>query len=160
MRRGGMSSRNCGVIIIGVLLSIGEMTGTRLSLEIRICLLGTPTPPDVGINFRLWDARYMTDSFLTLPAKMGAIRSVHFSPDGKYLAIAEPADYVHIYDASTGLYEDKQTIEYIGETAGVSFDPSGDCLFIGNADELVGSIYEFGRVSRKECEISWEDIIL
>jgi len=97
---------------------------------------------------------------MTLPAKMGAIRSVHFSPDGKYLVIAEPADYVHIYDASTGLYEDKQTIEFIGETAGVSFDPTGDSLFIGNADDLVGSIYEFSRVGAKEGLQSWTDIIL
>jgi len=99
---------------------------------------------------------------MTLPAKMGAIRSVHFSPDGKYLAIAEPADYVHVYDTSSGLYEDKQTIEFIGETAGVNFDPSGNSLFIGNADDLVGSIYEFNRVRTRECESgwSWEDIVI
>ena len=104
----------------------------------------------------------MSESFLTLPGNMGAIRSVHFSPDGNYLAIAEPADYVHIYDASTGLYEDKQTIEFIGETAGVSFDPSGESLFIGNADDLVGSIYEFSRVHAKESKVSlsWDEIIL
>jgi WD40 repeat protein len=102
----------------------------------------------------------MNESFLTLPARMGAIRSVHFSPDGKYLAIAEPADFVHIYDASTGLYEDKQSIEFIGEIAGVSFDPTGERLFIGNADDMVGSIYEFSRVRGREAEISWEDIIL
>lgn len=116
--------------------------------------------PRGGVDCRLWDARYLKESFLTLPAKMGAIRSVHFSPDGKYLAIAEPADYVHIYDATTGLYEEKQTIEFIGETAGVSFDPTGDSLFIGNADDLVGSIYEFGRVNAKECDQSWEDVLL
>ena len=102
----------------------------------------------------------MTESFLTLPAQMGPIRSVHFSPDGKYLATAEPADYVHIYDASTGLYEEQQTIEFFGEIAGVNFDPSGDSLFIGNADDKVGSIYEFGRVRGKESAMSWEDIIL
>jgi WD40 repeat protein len=102
----------------------------------------------------------MSESFMTLPGNMGAIRSVHFSPDGKHLVIAEPADYVHIYDASTGLYEDKQTIEFIGEIAGVSFDPSGENLFIGNADDLVGSIYEFGRVHGKESERSWEDLNL
>jgi WD40 repeat protein len=102
----------------------------------------------------------MSEAFLTLPAKMGAIRSAHFSPDGKYLAIAEPADYVHIYDASTGLYEDKQSIEFIGETAGVSFDPTGDTLFIANADDLVGSIYEFTRVPGRESSPSWQDIVL
>jgi WD40 repeat protein len=109
---------------------------------------------------RLWDARYMNYSFLTLPAKIGAIRSVHFSPDGKYLSLAEPADYVHIYDTTTNLYEEKQTIEFIGEIAGVSFDPSGENLFIGNADDLVGSIYEFKRVRAKEAAVSWEDIML
>jgi len=102
----------------------------------------------------------LTESFLTLPGKLGPIRSVHFSPDDKYLAIAEPADYVHIYDATTGLYEEKQTIQYFGETAGVSFDPTGESLFIGNADDSVGSIYEFGRVRGKESDLSWEDIIL
>ena len=91
---------------------------------------------------------------------MGAIRSVHFSPDGNFLTLAEPADYVHIYDASTGLYDDKQTIEFIGEIAGVTFDPSGDRLFIGNADDLVGSIYEFERVRGSEGPLSWEDIVL
>jgi len=106
----------------------------------------------------------MNESFLTLPAKMGAIRSVHFSSDGKYLALAEPADYLHIYDASTGLYEEKQTIEFFGEIAGVSFDPMGNSLFVGNADDLVGGIYEFGRVRRRECDDrmyqGWEDILL
>jgi WD40 repeat protein len=99
---------------------------------------------------------------MTLPAKLGAIRSVHFSADGKYLAIAEPADYVHVYDATTSLYENKQTIEFIGETAGVTFDPTGESLFIGNADDLVGSIYEFKRVRANESANypAWENIIL
>src|SRR5579871_1284460 len=103
----------------------------------------------------------MSESYLTLQGTMGAIRSVHFSSDGKYLAMAEAADYVHIYDASSGLYEDKQSIEFIGETSGVTFDPSCERLFIGNADDLVGSMYEFGRVhGTQDRSSAWEDIIL
>lgn len=33
---------------------------------------------------------------------MGAIRSLRFSPDGRFLAMAEPADFVHIYDVQAG----------------------------------------------------------
>jgi WD40 repeat protein len=112
------------------------------------------------LTCRIWDARKMSDAVVTLPATMGAVRSVHFSSDGNFLSVAEPADYVHVYDASTGLYEDKQTVEFIGEIAGVSFDPSGERLFIGNGDDLVGSIYEFGRCRGKEREMDWEGILL
>lgn len=30
---------------------------------------------------------------------MGAIRALRFSPCGRFLAVSEPADFVHIYDA-------------------------------------------------------------
>ena len=33
---------------------------------------------------------------------MGAVRSLRFSPDGRFLAMAEPADFVHIYDVKAG----------------------------------------------------------
>lgn len=33
---------------------------------------------------------------------MGAIRSLRWSPDGRFLAASEPADFVHVYDASRG----------------------------------------------------------
>src|SRR5271170_1609741 len=64
MLRGGKSSSNYGVIIIGVLLLIGEMMGILSSLEIRICLQGTTSSERTRVKgYRLWDARYMTDSF-------------------------------------------------------------------------------------------------
>jgi hypothetical protein len=36
---------------------------------------------------------------------MGAIRSLRFSADGRFLAAAEPADFVHVYDAAKGFAE-------------------------------------------------------
>ena len=35
-----------------------------------------------------------------LKGRLGAIRSLRFSSDGRYLALAEPADFVHVYDVS------------------------------------------------------------
>jgi WD40 repeat protein len=51
---------------------------------------------------RLWDIRYPARSFALLKAHIGAVRSLRFSPCGRFLAAAEPADYVTIYDASQG----------------------------------------------------------
>ena len=36
---------------------------------------------------------------------MGAVRSLRFSPDGRFLAMAEPADFVHIFDVNSGFRE-------------------------------------------------------
>lgn len=41
-------------------------------------------------------------SRLHAAGRMGAIRSLRFSADGKFLAAAEPADFVHIYDVAAG----------------------------------------------------------
>lgn len=46
------------------------------------------------------------------------MRSLHFSPDGSYLAVAEPADFVHVYDVNAGLVT-QQEIDMFGEIAGM-----------------------------------------
>lgn len=33
---------------------------------------------------------------------MGAVRSLRFSSDGRFLAMAEPADFVHVFDVDEG----------------------------------------------------------
>jgi hypothetical protein len=38
---------------------------------------------------------------MTLPNTIGAVRSIRFSNDNTTLAVAEPGDYVHLYDLST-----------------------------------------------------------
>jgi WD40 repeat protein len=93
---------------------------------------------------RIYDIRNMSETLHVLRANVGAIRSLHFSSDGRHLAVAgknctqviyvaslllisiissEPLDFVHIYDATT--YEQSQVIDFFGEIAGVC-----KCLFI------------------------------
>ncbi|RGB38076.1 hypothetical protein C1646_693058 [Rhizophagus diaphanus] len=94
---------------------------------------------------RLYDIRNMSKAFDVLGAKIGAVRSLHFSEDGRYLAMAEPADFVHIFDAHT--FERSQVIDLFGEIAGVTFTPDTDGLYIANADENYGCILEYEKIS-------------
>eukprot|EP00741_Cyanophora_paradoxa_P003466 tig00000711_g3366.t2 len=96
---------------------------------------------------RLWDVRYPSRSLACLEGRMGAIRSLRFTPDGRFLAAAEPADFVHIYDSASG-YVREQEIDVFGEIAGISFTPDGGSLFTGIADRTYGSLLEFERCDR------------
>ena len=51
---------------------------------------------------RIWDLRKPDEALHVLRGNMGAVRSLRFSNDGHFLAMAEPADFVHIFDTSTG----------------------------------------------------------
>ncbi|PON61593.1 Guanine nucleotide-binding protein, beta subunit [Parasponia andersonii] len=93
---------------------------------------------------RLWDIRNLSESVAVLKGRMGAIRAVKFTTDGRFLAMAEPADFVHIIDAQSG-YVKGQEIDIFGEIAGISFSPDTEALFIGVADRTYGSLLEFNR---------------
>ncbi|XP_039146499.1 uncharacterized WD repeat-containing protein C2A9.03 isoform X2 [Dioscorea cayenensis subsp. rotundata] len=93
---------------------------------------------------RLWDIRNLSESMSVLKGRMGAIRGIKFSSDGRFLAIAEPADFVHVYDVSAD-YNKAQEIDLFGEIAGLSFSPDTEALFIGIADRTYGSLLEFKR---------------
>lgn len=75
---------------------------------------------------------------------MGAIRALRFTSDGRFLAMAEPADFIHVFDSHSG-YEQCQEIDIFGEIAGVSFSPDTEALFVGVADRTYGSLLEFTR---------------
>lgn len=79
-----------------------------------------------------------------LKGRMGAIRAVKFTTDGRFLAMAEPADFVHVIDAESG-YVKGQEIDIFGEIAGISFSPDTEALFVGVADRTYGSLLEFNR---------------
>lgn len=93
---------------------------------------------------RVWDIRNLSQSVAVLKGNLGAIRSTRYTSDGKYMAMAEPADFVHVYDVSNG-YETEQEIDFFGEISGISFSPDTEALFIGVWDRTYGSLLEFGR---------------
>mmetsp|Transcript_35217 Transcript_35217/g.78380 ORF Transcript_35217/g.78380 Transcript_35217/m.78380 type:complete len:493 (-) Transcript_35217:1439-2917(-) len=92
----------------------------------------------------VWDIRHTSSPLAVLPGCMGAIRSLRFSSDGRYLAMAEPADFVHIYDVQSG-FTQYQEVDLFGEIAGISFSPLADCFFIGISDMTYSSLIEFER---------------
>ena len=51
---------------------------------------------------RIWDIRRPEQSVKVLKGKVGAIRSLRYSSDGRWLAAAEPMDFVHVYDVHDG----------------------------------------------------------
>ncbi|KAK1302372.1 hypothetical protein QJS10_CPB12g01213 [Acorus calamus] len=93
---------------------------------------------------RLWDVRKLSESFAVLRGRMGAIRAINFSSDGRFMAMAEPADFVHIYDTQSG-YSKAQEIDLFGEIAGISFSPDTEALFVGVADRTYGGLLEYNR---------------
>ncbi|KAJ1699584.1 hypothetical protein LUZ63_008096 [Rhynchospora breviuscula] len=93
---------------------------------------------------RLWDTRYLSESLAVLKGNMGAIRCIKFSSDGNFMAMAEAADYVHVYDAKVG-YSAAQETDFFGEISGISFSPDCESLFVGIADRTYGSLVEFNR---------------
>ncbi|XP_020423604.1 uncharacterized WD repeat-containing protein C2A9.03 isoform X2 [Prunus persica] len=93
---------------------------------------------------RLWDIRNLSESLTVLKGRMGAIRAIKFSSDGRFMAMAEPADFVHIMDTQSG-YIKGQEIDLFGEIAGISFSPDTEALFVGIADRTYGSVLEFNK---------------
>ncbi|KAJ1509814.1 glycerol ethanol, ferric requiring protein [Coelomomyces lativittatus] len=93
-------------------------------------------------SVRIYDTRKFSSTLHVLPTQMGAVRSIRFSPTG-VLMYAEDEEMVHVVDPS---FQHQQTIDFVGDIAGVSFSPDGSHLFIGNADELYSSIIEFQQV--------------
>ncbi|CAI7892754.1 unnamed protein product [Closterium sp. NIES-54] len=66
----------------------------------------------------------------------------HFSL--RFMAMAEPADFVHVFDTSSG-FTLAQEIDIFGEIAGISFSPDTEALFIGVADRTYSSLLEYSR---------------
>lgn len=103
---------------------------------------------------RLWDVRHLKTSVAVLRGRLGAVRSLRFSADGRFLAMAEPADFVHIYDTKTiGKTEagcsKAQEIDLFGEVAGISFSPDSEAFFIGIEEVNYGSLLEYNRVHKQ-----------
>ncbi|KAL8721988.1 MAG: hypothetical protein Q9225_001423, partial [Loekoesia sp. 1 TL-2023] len=99
---------------------------------------------DDGIHFatgaqdglvNIFDARQWRKPMRTLTAELGGVRSLAFSPAGSgnpVLVMAESADFVHVVDAVR--FDRKQTIDFFGEIAGVSFEGEGERFWVGVGD--------------------------
>lgn len=93
---------------------------------------------------RLWDIRNLSQSLAILGGRLGSIRCIKFSSDGRFLATAEPIDFVHIYDCFAD-YGKSHEIDFFGEIAGLSFSPDTEAFYIGVADQTYGGLMEFKR---------------
>lgn len=93
---------------------------------------------------RLWDKRNLSQSLAVLRGNLGAIRSIRFTSDGRYMAMSEPADFVHIFDVKNG-YETRQEVDIFGEISGISFSPDTEALYISVWDRTYGSLLSYSR---------------
>eukprot|EP00262_Sarcandra_glabra_P009893 TRINITY_DN2471_c0_g1_i1.p1 TRINITY_DN2471_c0_g1~~TRINITY_DN2471_c0_g1_i1.p1 ORF type:complete len:444 (-),score=54.91 TRINITY_DN2471_c0_g1_i1:1534-2865(-) len=96
---------------------------------------------------RVWDVRNLSSPVAVLKCNLGAVRSIRFSSDGQFLAVAEPADFVHIYNTKVD-YQKRQEIDFFGEISGVSLSPDDESLFIGVWDRTYASLLQYGRRHR------------
>uniref|UniRef100_A0A0D9VKC7 Uncharacterized protein n=1 Tax=Leersia perrieri TaxID=77586 RepID=A0A0D9VKC7_9ORYZ len=94
---------------------------------------------------RIWDVRNLSKSLHVLRGNLGAIRSIRFTSDGQFMSMAEPADFVHIFDVGSD-YNKRQELDFFGEISGMSFSPDTDMLFVGVWDRTYGSLLQFGRL--------------
>ncbi|XP_062192929.1 uncharacterized WD repeat-containing protein C2A9.03-like isoform X2 [Phragmites australis] len=93
---------------------------------------------------RVWDIRNLSKSVVVLGGNIGAIRSIRYTSDGRFMAMAEPADFIHIFDVASG-YSRKQELDFFGEIAGISFSPDTEALFVGVHDRTYSSLLQFNQ---------------
>ncbi|KAJ2346216.1 hypothetical protein IWW50_002104 [Coemansia erecta] len=97
-------------------------------------------------SVRVYDVRWPRDPASVLCGHMGAMRVVRFSACGRFMLAAEAADYVHVYE--TAQFARAQDIGFMGEVAGATFSPDGNCLFVGISDAVhEDALAEFTRIS-------------
>jgi len=92
---------------------------------------------------RIFDARNLSETLKVFPMRMAGCRTLRFAPGGGVLAMAEPADLVHIVDSRR--WEGMQTLQFWGEVGGMEFTPDGEELVIANTDRFVGGIMTWRR---------------
>ncbi len=96
---------------------------------------------------RVWDVRMTGRGALHLiDAGMGSVRSIRFSPDGEYMAVAEPVDLVHVFSVKDG-FKVANLIDFFAEIQGISFSPhdGGQLLYLSLTNMEWGGIMTFER---------------
>ncbi|TYJ19907.1 hypothetical protein E1A91_A09G223900v1 [Gossypium mustelinum] len=93
---------------------------------------------------RVWDIRKLATPVATLKGNLGAVRSIRFSSDGQFMIVAEPADFVHVYNTKSN-YTERQEMDFFGEISGVSVSPDDECLYIGIWDRTYASLLQYNK---------------
>ncbi|OAY51193.1 uncharacterized WD repeat-containing protein C2A9.03 isoform X2 [Manihot esculenta] len=93
---------------------------------------------------RVWDVRNLSSPIAILKGNLGAVRSIRFSSDGQFMAVAEPADFVHVYSTKAD-YRRRQEIDFFGEISGVALSPDDESLYIGIWDRTYASLLQYNR---------------
>ncbi|KAK9671361.1 hypothetical protein RND81_12G024900 [Saponaria officinalis] len=93
---------------------------------------------------RVWDIRNLSEPVTVLKGNLGAARSIRFSSDGQFMVVAEPADFVHVYNTKLN-YEKRQEIDFFGELAGISLSPDDESLYIGIWDRTYASLLQYNK---------------
>lgn len=94
---------------------------------------------------RVYDVRASsTKALYVLGSRMASIRNVLFAPDHQTLAVMEESDFVTLYDASAD-FSGCTTIDFFGETSGISFSADSETFYIGCAETDRGGVMEFKR---------------
>lgn len=91
---------------------------------------------------RVWDVRNLSSSLAILKGNLGTVRSIRYSSDGQFMIIAEPADFVHIYNTKAD-YKKRQELDFFGEISGVALSPDDESLFIGVWDRVYASLLQY-----------------
>ncbi|KAF4650533.1 hypothetical protein FOZ61_000241 [Perkinsus olseni] len=95
---------------------------------------------------RVWDVRNLKPDqpLRSLGTVLGAVRTCHFSGDGRYLAFAEPADLVHVVDTASD-FTCEQVVDIFGNVAGLGYSPDSSRLFLSISDSLFGCLMQLNR---------------
>jgi len=96
---------------------------------------------------KLWDVRAIKpeNGYLeSLDSCMGATHCANFTSDGKFLVVAECADFMHIYDYASN-FQSKQLFDCFGEISGIALSPDDDAIFLGITDSTLGGLMQFKR---------------
>ncbi|KAA8909260.1 hypothetical protein TRICI_004572 [Trichomonascus ciferrii] len=101
---------------------------------------------------RIFDLRQPCQALQVIGANLGgAVRSLSFDSSGRFLAFAEPIDYVTVLDMHDSLLERRQLIELWGDIVGLGFTdgPAGSArsLTIGSADQTVGGVIQYDHIN-------------
>jgi hypothetical protein len=75
---------------------------------------------------------------------MAAIRCIRYTSHGKFMAMSESADFLHIFDVASG-YMRRQEVEFFGDISSISFSPDPETLFLDAKAGNNNCLMEFHR---------------